>query len=605
MSNQDLAKVWEEKIEEANKYHDAWANLFMVKALEDYEEGFQVAEHTEAYVLNLFYSTIAVKTPTLKFTNPIFDVSPSAATVTEHQENAYEIAENIEDTLNTYVTDEKNNFPQEILSGIEDSWSRFGIWEVGYESTWIDNPKVKSPKVRSDYVPGVDKRRERSRRSDPELIPEQERIYCVNIPAEHFRVSTNDATELWQCDWVGYYDYVRVEDLLALPGLKNKEELSRRASLETTGEDDAEVKAKIEFGGSLDIVKIWKIWDLRAKRKYCFSGSVEFYNKPYEIFPFESLRFKRRKKTKGWYPLPVTFNWLSPQNEINETRNANRDHRRRFKRVYVANKQAFEDEAQETVQNVFINGEDGTVLWANRDGAIAPVPNADIGSSVPLAMQVTKDDFNIISGTSSEQRGESDRTTATQAVLTNQSAKIRDTSERMTVAAVIQRLGKKIQSFYQSKTVNAFSVQSPQKGQLLDNFSSVQKVREIDPIIDLGDSTFDYNLQLKISSISITAAEEDKTSMIEFLNLLNAYPQFSLSPTLIRELAFKVGYRNDKVIRELQQLAQLQMVGLQEQLGGQVGQGTAEPGNQQLLEQMSPPTGEQVRNQLNGQGVPI
>jgi len=607
MADKDLAQVWAEKIREADEFMRAWEKKFKVKDLEEYEEGFQLADNVDAYILNLFYATLEVKTPSLRFTKPIYHLKPSPKSVTELGEESYAIGQNIEDTINTYVLDERNNFHQEIISAISDSWSRFGIIESGYDATWINNPKIRAPKVSSDYIPGVDKRRQRVKRTEPELIPEQERIYVTNIPASRFRVSANDAAELWQCDWCGYYDYLRIEDILAIPGIKNKEELRQKASLETSmDETSREEKDRLDQASSLDLVKVWKIWDTRAQRKYCFSGEVLFYDKPYDIFPFEDLRFQRRKKDKGYYPLPVTFNWLSPQNEINEVRNAHRNHRRRFKRIYTANKMAFDDQTQEEIQNALLNGEDGTVLFASRDTPIQPVDNANLGSSANISMQVTLDDFNRITGTTSEMRGESDRTTATQAALTNERARVRESKEREQVADFIQRVGKKLITLHQSKLVNLLSVQSPSgEGELLDNFDPQPKVREIDPLIDLGDSRYDYSLLVQVSSISIIAADEEKNAMIEFLTLLNQFPQFGLSPTLIRELAYKTGYHNEKILQEFQQIAQLQMVGLMGQLQGSIAGPSGGPGSQQQLAQMTPPDQEQIRNQIQGQGVPI
>ena len=611
MADQDLSQVWIEKIEEAEEYHRKWEKLFQVRDLEKYEEGFQVAENIEAYVLNLFYATIEVKNPSLRFTKPIFNIKPSAQTVTKLGNEAYATGENIEDTINTYVLDERNNFHQEILSAIDDAWSRFGLVEIGYAANWIDNPKVRLPKSSADYKPGVDKRRQRTARAEPEQIPEEEQIYVNAIPAERFRVSTPDNCELWQCDWVGYYDYVRIEDLLALPGVKNKEELREKANKafgRMGKEENREEQEKLDTAGSLDIVKVWKVWDNRAQRKYCFSGEVLFYDKPFEVFPFVDLRFKRRKKAKGFYPLPLTFNWLSPQNEINEVRNSHQEHRRRFKRIYTANKNAFDDQTQEEIQNAFINGEDGTVIFATRDQPIQPVANADLGSSAHLSMQVTMDDFNRISGTTSEMRGESDRTTATQAALSNQRSEIREGKERSQVAEFIQRVAKKVITFHQRKLVNLFSVQAePGHGEMLDNYDPVARVREIDPLIDLGESTFDYTLMMQLSTISVIAAEEEKKSFVEFLTLLSQFPQFGLSPTLIRELAYKTNYYNEKVIGEFQQMAQLQMIGMQQQAQAAIAgpQGAGQGAGQQQLAQMTPPDQEQIRNQLNGQGVPI
>ena len=78
-----------------------------------------------------------------------------------------------------------------------------------------------------------------------------------------------------------------------------------------------------------------------------------------------------------------------------------------------------------------------------------------------------------------------------------------------------------------------------------------------------------------------------------------------MHPTLIREAAYRCDYRNEQVIKAIQQMAQLAMVAkeaegqqnLQAQQGGNGGNQAA----QTKVAQMTPPDQEEVRQQIENQ----
>lgn len=603
-SHEDLTQVWATKIVAAEKYYKDWSDRYHVDALEEYQEGFQWMEGIDAYVINMFYSAIETKTPTLLFTEPIIHITPSPTAINQDPEAAYQYASNNEDLINDWLLDESNNFGNEIAAAIDDSWARFGILEVGYSADWIDNPKVRQPKLASDYRPGVDRHR-KSLLKQPARIPENERVYVKNIPAERFRVSTNDGFELSRCDWCGYYDIVRIEDIISNKNFINRSEI--RSNLFTSDQETSSERKKIEvlqLSGE-EFCKIWKIWDIRAQQRYTFVGeNLLIYKKAYNRLPFVDLRFKRRKKARGWYPLSFSFNWKPPQNEINEIRETHRNHRRRFKRILTANKAAF-DESQEEIQKM-INGPDGTIIMVNRDDAIKAVPNADLGSSANISLKTSFDDFDRIAGTSSEQRGAADRETATAAAISDTRMQVRESKEQNTVALCIQRVGNLVLLAHRDSFVNPIAIfeSTPADGDLFEEINPERRIKVIDPLVDLGGEDFKFKVTIAVDTMSPVAGEQEKRRFIEFIALLQQFPMFSMSPTLVRELAFKTGYKNEKVIREFQRMAQLSMISQIEQGKEALGQPA---GNlaANTVQQMKPPDMEQIRNQIQGQGVPI
>ena len=92
----------------------------------------------------------------------------------------------------------------------------------------------------------------------------------------------------------------------------------------------------------------------------------------------------------------------------------------------------------------------------------------------------------------------------------------------------------------------------------------------------------DYTINLRVNNATPDQTEQEMQKLVAFFSLVNQFPQVMFSPILIREVAYKVGYRNERVIKEMQQSAILQRMtqlnALQQQQGiSQNGQGNGQP----------------------------
>lgn len=595
----EFVQVWQDKKDAANRAYKLWSEKFKCAALEQYYEGFQWTELDDMpYMLNMFYATIETQAPSLLFQNPGFQIKPRPSALKLDSDTAYEFATNLNDAVLNWMLDDNTNFGDEIESVILDSRFRFGIMEVGYSADWIDNPNADKPVLRSDRERNADP--ERNVIQQPKQLPSNERIYVRHINADRFRVSAIHHKYLNQCDWCGYYDFVRLQDLQANPDINLDKIKFTGFSGEDTYEAEKDEKDPERIASRGDYILVWKIWNNREKKKYLFS---DIHNEPlrvtsFERLPFVDLRFKRR--LKGFYPIPPTFNWISPQNEINETRETHRMHRRRFKRIYTLLQDAADyDEVQKA-----INGSDGTIISVKQREALNPVPNADLGQSAGISLSTSLQDFTIVSGTSNDQRGQPEETTATQAAIIDRRSSIRESRERVQVALFLVKVIKQVIFLMRNHLVNPIDVASSQGNEaFLSNVESEPTARTINPLTDFGDEEFDFDVIIAVESMSPVANEEELEKLLRFLSLLTQFPQFSLSPVLIRELAFRSGYHNEKVIREFQMMAQLQLVSqVSEGMGNLQSQGNLA---QNTVAEQTPPDVEETENQLRQQGIPI
>ncbi len=598
-----IATVWLDRIKQATTRKEKWASKMKCDKLEHYYAGEQwepTGTDYEPYVINLIFSTIEVKLPTLLFENPVFHVKPRPTGASYDIELATKRAQLREDLLNTIVTDPTVGFAEEVEGAILDHFFRFGIIEIGYSANWVLNPNADQPILRSDNRPYVDGNNNVIKQ--PAELPESERIYAKRVHAEHFLVGGLEGSRLDRCSWCGYWEYFRVEDLKANKSLKNLDKLDwagTRSSDFVPEEYGPEVDSLLSTG---DLVKVWKIWDNRRKKLYLIADrqSITLYEEEFTRLPLFDLR--SHKLVKGWYPLPPVRNWKPPQDEINDSHEQLRNHRKRFTRKFVYNESAFPDEEE---VNKLLNGGDGT--WAKTAApdvrtAMAAVPNADLGADAARSLMVDKDDFNIISGASSEDRGVADRQTATQSNIINQKAQIRDSRHRNQIANWLMRIGREILLLAEEKFTLPVWVKmlvplSQKLGEDLPEFPFIWHQITMNDLKKDGENDFDFEVSISLDSMSPVANDEDKQAFLLFLGVMKQYPEISADPMLVREAAYKLGYRNEKVIKRIQQAAQLML--LQQMQANSPNESNMA---QTQVAGATPPNMEQVQDQIQPQG---
>jgi len=620
-----LAGVWSSRISSANRYYDDWANRFRVEDLEQAYYGFQWDELDDpdhaSFVLNMIFSSIDIKTPSLLFKEPVFTVSPKPSKSDFDYANATSRARLKEDALNYFVQSSIHNFAQEIELAILDAWFRFGVIEIGYSADWIQNPNSGKPILKSDRTPETDK--DGSVVTEPEFLPEQEQLYVSRIPSKRFRVGGLDHANLNKCSWYGYLDFQRREDLIAAadrnPGY-NKQLIVESGGDRSPDSIEFDINRHLthterqNFIKDQDIIPIWKIWDTRSNNLYIFDSSVSklFYADSFERSPIKILKF--RDMLEGFYPLPPTFNWISPQVDINETREAARVHRRQFMRKYLVQEDAISEEEMDKLQN----GGDGTFVLVKRQGAIEPLPSAPLGSQHQTALQLSTLDFDRISATSDSQRGQSDRTTATESQLIEARTTIRESRDKGIVASWLNEIGKEILAVAKENISLPFWIRvSEDTPGLFAEPKAIEKKFQQIVSDDFGDEDFEVNI--KVSSMSPVDLKEEKNKLIEFLTIVSQFPQITMSPTLVYAVADVVGFKNETAVAELARMAQLIQIGQLTQLSQQTGQDISQlglemfnratmgggiqgsAGSQGTQAQLTPPDMEQIRNQIQNQ----
>lgn len=602
----DIKSPWQLRIMNAGKDHDEWAQRFRVNACEDYYEGRQWRNSDyrpgyTPYVLNLVQTTIRTKLASLIFQRPAYKLSPKPGFSDWNLEQAIQSATLKEDTLNTLIQNPNLDFVQTMKDIALDSFLRFAVVEVGYAADW-QNPANLSPVVDDEKTVDAEK---------PKIIgvpeiPVNEYVYCKRIDPTHFRCATGPAKTLKKKNWVGYYEDYYVSDLKAQKGLKWPEggiTGGGFASDYKMPDSDGLRLSESEMGILKDgkTLRCWHIWDQSANKRLLLIDDTfhELWSGDYERLPLIDLRWIFR--TKGFYPIPPVFSWLCPQDEINESREQMRSYRRRFTRKF----QSVKDSIEEEEKTKFETGGDGTIVEVKQANAITAIENPSLPNVVAEAAMVGKDDFQVVSGSSSEVRGNVDRQTATASTIQDQRLKIIESAEQLdftTFACLIGReiLQTAVEKMTQQMWVK-YSLDPGDQPTVLQDAQIIQHTYKIISAADLSDG-YDYTVDLDMINATPQAMEADSQAYLKFLGVVAQFPMVAMSPVLIRETAYRCGYRNEKVITDLQQVAVLSMVakasaangGQPLGLGGQ--QGSSPQQTQQA--QMQPPTDPQMVTQI-------
>lgn len=603
-SDKDRIKTWQGRINQANKAFEKWQNKFRCDELEPLYDGtghWTAAENPngEKYVINRVFASIETRTPTLLFYRPKARIVPRPTRSDDPGSLIDERAMLLEDHADTLVADERVGFMDAVQEAQHDANFYFGVVEIGYTADFIDNPNAGKPVLREDKEVNGD---DGKPLAEPERFLTDEAMYVKRIPPESFRVPLNPAQKLDQCDWVAYFEWHRVADVKANPLYKNT------TNLHGTGQ------VKSEFGEEDDpekkngMVKLWKVWDLRAKKRYVMAeGHDKFlYEEPFKHLPFEDLRFHRSRKE--WYPVPPVFNWRSPQKEHNEIR----EDMKEFRRAALPRYTYVDGAIDEKELDKLAQGGPFTVAKANRADPIQEVPRSEGRmQALRTAIPDTRDDFNEASSLPGEHNGVADADTATQASIIDINARVRESADREKVAKFLGRIIKKLLLISKDKMALPFWIK------LHVDPLGPEALRETLRVVngwaqitheDLGE--FDWDVSVDVEALSPATEDLRRNQWLNFIGVMGtpgALPVLA-SETLLKKTAAFFGIRSAREVEEIR-TSVLQALMVQAQMGAQAkgvsGYGGTGAGGTTPAMPSPVPTQDQTRQQMQAQGVGI
>jgi hypothetical protein len=611
-----MASLWQERIKNADKGYKEWASKYRCDLLEQYYRGFHwkgkkdfLTVNYNPYTINLFYSTIKIKLAGLLFQKPSYVLSPTPGNSYD-TDMAVKSAQLKQDVLNTIVHNPAMRFTRHLKFAALDSFFRFGIIECGYAADWR-NPQKEDPLLKSWDDDEVTETKDRV--LDDNDLPVNERFYVKRIPARKFRVGASEEVDLENHEWCGYYEYFYTSTLRRTKGIKwpSGSKNNYLSSEYTSGilgdlKEDSTVFRNLISKGSVS--KVWHIFDqVSHKRQLFLDNQLEepIWEGELERLPLIDIRWDYN--LDGFYPIPPCWQWLSPQDEINEAREQMRSFRRRFTRKWQAVQDTIEPEEKEK----FASGPDGVIITVKRDNAITPIQNPEIGATQQNALVIAKDDFNIVSGSTADIRGSADRETATKARIMDSRTQIRESADQIDFSDFVTRIGRELLAQTQERLVDGLWVKYTSGPSTDGGQAEMQSKGPVFKWIssqEISDG-YDYTIELDVQNATPAAMQQAQEAFLTFLSLVAKFPMIAMSPDLIREAAYRCGYRNERIIEQMQKAAQLQMA-MQQAASQTPGGGAAGPGgpgnngadaaSTQIAQQASPSV-DQIDQQLEGQ----
>jgi hypothetical protein len=558
-------KAWQQKVNSANKAYQKWEHDYNAAHLEEYWSGIgQIleGEDRDAYVINMCHPSVEQRMPALMFHRPKFAVRPRIGRKDDSGSSIEDRCLLREDTLNTKLDDHKTGFKRATKLALRESHYRFGVVEVGYETDVAENPNAGKPLLDGDGKPMVTS--EGLPLMQEAQILTSEQLWVRRIPAHTFRCSVNSHNNLKSCEWVGYFEWMYIEDLKASRLYQGGDMLKPSGKYRRDMDVESDMENYKDREKHQGMVKVWKVWSSRDRKKYVWAENHDFFlleGQPFKFLPLALLKFY--DLMDELYPVPVMYTWTSIQDELNETRNMQKIHRRRFKRRYWYIDGKIEPAELEKLRV----GPDGTFVKVPAAGLIGPIEDAPLDRAVLANVINTREDFMYASGVSGEQRGAAESETATQAQIIDVNTRIRESEARQAVsewlgeiAWIMLRTIEEFMSleFWILQNVDPLSVMSlVEAARVAGNWKQIKT--EV-----LGD--LDFDVVVDIESLSPINDDQKRNSLIQFLGLLTSPGVGMLllaSPQLFKRVAALYNIRSDRELEEIKQaLVMLQLMAM-------------------------------------------
>ena len=602
------------EVETAEKCYGEWSKQFKVDRLEDFvvkslqreirdskgaaTGGFE----KDPYLVNLLLPSLGARLPSLMFQVPHAivtareplsdDAQPPAQAMeqippemlalaqqqglpvpqqqrVERQPTVSEMAQLREDLLNTTIQSKASKFKSATELCVREAFFRFGLCEVIFTAEYED---TKKPSADPDEpATAGDQEQELADASEPDVgkVPKRipkagtERIKFKRIPAKQALISANSKNEVDECDWIGYWEWKYVGDVKRDPNYRNKSSIKEELISSAPGQADKKPSStegyQNEPAPARGMVKVVKLWNIRDREKYVWiEGADDFLQdgKAFEFLTLAALTFE--PILDQFLPVPVCYNWTGSQIAYNETRDAQRVHRRRALRKFLYDKGRLPGDEElaklsSAVDMQFAGVEPG---GSGLQGAVIPVQMApmdpihreEADRVVGELMQITK--------AGSEQRQVASDATATAVNVASINKQIQDSADRDRVSGFLESLcliALKLmeQNFTRAQVIKT-TVDLGAPGAQAETEKQAATWRRIE-MANINPGDLDYEVSIDVESLSppnSTIKAQQATAMLATIsnpNILTmmAIPEFE---PFMRSYLQTQGFRSEEQV---------------------------------------------------------
>lgn len=445
MSELNRSKKWR-KDDQYDESWRRWVDLYRGKQYEG-------ASPQDRLIVNLAFATKNVLAPAVAIQNPRFAVN---ARKPEHAANAV-ITEEI---LNYQWRTHRHQ--SEFRLGVDDFLIAGHGWlKIGYK--FVKTPEVKKSDeidASGDDVEGVDDRDDTPGNTESEMILDDDRPYVERISIFDMFVDP-DARHPKEMRWIAQRTWralsdVRVDSRYSATARRNVG--ARSWSRWGSDDRDARDAGSQPDTGSIQYAEIIEFYDIRRNQvcTFAISGDADadkpesgFLIKPESIpyalgHPFVMMR--NHEVPDHFYSMGDIEQIESLQMELNETRTQMMNHRKRFARKWVYEKDAFDRDGIAALESETDNAMIPVISDGDPSKVIAPIPAVITPPEFYNQSDLITNDIDRVSGVSDYMRGGGGdiKRTATEAAMIQDASNARAQDRLARIEDVLAQCGERI-----------------------------------------------------------------------------------------------------------------------------------------------------------------
>ena len=601
MSQADIQKDWEEKINLAKKARDEWSSQFKVEMARDYFEGKQNPGYPEDewITVNKVYAHLQAQLPMLYSIDPYFYVKLKRS----YSINPKEIAEfeqkgSIRQSMLNYLKGELALKAKARLS-IQSAHFAYGAVKTHFKADLKEHPQAGNPVL--DEEGSEIKDEDGKTQVYPDEIPENKRYLIDYIDPDDILFDDDAGTleDSWR--WIAQ----RIVMTMAEAKKDKRFSVAALKTVQTSKKEEQTPfkKMKNAFSGNIttekpdnEFITTWEIYDLKKKEWLIIAENAKQpllapKSLPLGIegHPFSFLRFVLREKSP--YPIPPIYPGLDPQKEYNLSRSRLLTHRKRFNRKYIAIASKFEDPDTELPK--LERGDDGTVLKAIANGAVEAINDAPLDQQNIQEIFMLNADMNELLGSPGAARGIADADSATEAAVLDRRMEVKEGDRMSIVIDFIQDVAKKLDQLVQAHIDEdtAVKITGPEGERW-----------EIVKESDYQEINGEFEYSVNIGSTAPRLPDIERSQWIAFLSqVVVPFPHILTAPNVMKRMAEMFHIEDEAALEEFRQLGLKIMQGQVPQPGGG---GTPEGGVPNPASAILGAAMGQTGGNVNGGGAP-
>jgi hypothetical protein len=308
--------------------------------------------------------------------------------------------------------------------------------------------------------------------------------------------------------------------------------------------------------------------------------------------PFRMLR--NYEVPDHFYPMGEIEQVESLQLELNETRNQMLNHRKRFARKWIYNRDAFDEDGVRALESDVDNTMIPAMGQDNPANLIAPLPSVGTPPDFYNQSQLIEEDINTVSGVSDYMRGQPEsaiRRTATEAAMIQDAANARARDKLSKVESFLSEVGGLVISLMQQFMT----------GEQVARITSVAGMAWVNYDADYLKGDFDFEVEGGSTEPRNEAFR--RQSALQLVDAMAPFVEIGVvNPAGLARYVLQYGFSIKDVSTLLndpqQQQAQQQQIN-----GAPPEQGQLPPGQGQMPPQGQPPMGDPMAGPMPTEGL--